>query len=162
MSQEEEHGKQSINDDSHRKALFPGLFAREEKPAERYAAIVARLEKVPASLVVDDGLTFTRLHDEGGALHTGGGDGIVYAGAAVASIDNCPPARDAFLEVIANAPSDLAWALRELRHAKRALEFYARMDVYQRADSPAGPFRFYIREMPPGAYARDYLRRWQP
>lgn len=59
-----------------------------------------------------DSLTFSRLGEDGGALHTGGSDGIVYAGCAVGAL-TLPAAYEAECQVIASAPAWLMTAIRE-------------------------------------------------
>lgn len=83
-------------------------------------ALFAALETTPNPVFDLEGLTFTRLVEEGGPLHTGEADGIVYAACRVGHID-LPPSFDPVAELIARAPALLQWALRKL-DAFHALE----------------------------------------
>lgn len=83
--------------------------------------IKALLDAVPPGVVQPDGLTWTRLGEEGGVLHTGGGDGIVYSACTIAA-SSCPPELDQTMELIAAAPAALARALKELDHARQLIE----------------------------------------
>ena len=77
--------------------------------------IKALLASAPRGVTEADGLTWTRLGEEGGALHTGGGGGIVYADCRVAGL-TATPDRDPVLDLIAAAPALLAAAVAELAH----------------------------------------------
>lgn len=73
-----------------------------------------RLAAVPASVRVRGNLTWTRLGAWDGALHLGGPDGIVYAGAHVASLDRVGEEHEPILELLTHAPADLDGALRRV------------------------------------------------
>lgn len=77
----------------------------------------AMLAAVPDGVIAPDSLTFTRLHDDGGALHTGGEGGIVYAACAVASVVNCPEEHDPAMRLIARVPAALAGMVEALDKA---------------------------------------------
>lgn len=65
--------------------------------------------------------TWTRLTEDGGSLHAGGSDGIVYAACQVAGL-HLPVEREAVAEFIESAPTDIEWLLRVANAARRLVD----------------------------------------
>lgn len=93
------------------------------------SAIKAMLSAAPPGVIEPGGLCFTRLGPDGGALHTGGADGIVYSACRVASVDQCPEELDPAIALITAAPALVASLVAELEGLRAAAAVIGREAV---------------------------------
>ena len=82
--------------------------------------VTLRLAQIRGRLEADPGTTFTRLSAEGGALHMGGGDGIVYAANHLGYVE-APEALDGAFTLMHHAHDDLNWALGQIERLREVL-----------------------------------------